>query len=337
MPSDVGESPVRDHLKGPIGAFRSAVALTREQVRGFLAAQQPAEGPEGPPPEGRMLGAFAAGRIDVSRFASLLARAPAADPAALACIEDAYEVLREEAEEARIREVHAEPAGDLRDAVARALASVGRAFGAARVFELARTGRYREAEHRSFLDSFPFPRWSRQERMIAPPLVVHVSGRNLRAEPLAEFLDGAMKLVLVVTGEAPLVPLVRLVTPGTFVLQAKDPAALDRFAAFAGPGIAAILPEGSALFAHDPALGADSWDRLRVELLPETGRVPRGGRSARQEAEEVHQLQAMAARPPGPPPVAAGAAGSPHPVAGAGPADRLAAWLLAQADLKNTG
>ncbi len=335
MPSDLDLDPILRSLAGPIGAFRSALALTLEQMRGFLDARQDGAGDEGPR-EKALLGAFAGGRIDFERFGSLLDRTPSIDAFSLGRIEDAYEVLRE-IEGSRIGEVHAEPHGGLREAAARALATVGRAFGAARVFELARTGRYRDAEHGSLLDSFPFHRWSRAERLIAPPLVVHVEGRGLFAEPLAEFLDGAVKVVLLVNGEAPLVPLVRLITPGTFVLQTRDGKGLDRLAAWSGPGIAAIVPEGTALFLHDPSLGNNPWDRLRVESVPEQGRVPKGGRSAKQEAEEIRQLQALATRPPEPPPVAAAAAPAAAAVGAAEPADRLAAWLLAQADLKGTG
>jgi len=331
MPSDETLDSILRSLAGPIGAFRSALALTLEQIRGFLASQQ-REGEKDGPPEKALLGSFAGGRIDFERFGSLLARAPAIDAFSLGRIEDAYEVLRE-VETGPIGEVHAEPGGDLRETVARALGTVGRAFGAARVFELARSGRYREADHSSFLDAFPFGRWSRAERMLAPPLVVRTPGHALRAEPLAEFLDGAVKIVLVVAGEAPLVPLVRMITPGTFVLQTKDATGLDRLAAWSGPGIAAVVPEGSALFVHDPSLGAEPWDRLQVASLPEPQRVPRGGRSARQEADEVRQLKVLAARPPEAPPRTAGET----PAVAAAPADRLAAWLLAQADLKDTG
>jgi len=332
MPSDPAVEPILESLAGPIEAFRSALALTAEQVRGFLAAQT--SGGSGGPAERARLGDFAKGRIDFDRFGSLLAGEPAVDASALGRIEDAYEVLREvERRAEQVVVVHTDPGGDLREAVARTFASVGRAFGAARVFELARTGRYREADHRSFLESFPFHRWSRAERLVAPPLVVHVNGHGLRAEPLVEFLDGGVKIVLKVAGESPCVPLVRLITPGTFVLQTKDAKGLDRFAAYTGPGIAALVPEGAALFAHDPALGEDPWDRLRVDFLPEAGRVPHGGRSARQQAEELRQLQAMATRPPPPPAIPVAGA----PVAAAEPADRLAAWLLAQADLKDTG
>jgi len=337
MPSDKGLDPILKSLAGPIGAFRSALALTLGQVRGFLDSQRSAAGRDGPP-EKAFLGDFAAGRIDFERFGSLLSRASTVDALSLARIEEACEVLREaEAQRAPMSEVHVEPGGDLRDAVARALANLGRIFGAARVYELARSGRYREADHGSFLASFPFQRWSRAERLVAPPLVVRVNGQGLRAEPLAEFLDGALKIVLDVAGEAPLCPLVRLITPGTFVLQTKDGSGLDRFAAWSGPGIAALVSEGAALFVHDPAQGPDPWGRVRVDFLPEPGRLPHGGRSVRQEAEELQQLKAMATRPPEPPRIPVAAAPATVTGAAAAPADRLAAWLLAQADLKDTG
>lgn len=332
MQSDADLEPILRTLAGPIEAFRSALALTAEQVRGFLASRRP--GGSGGTAEDPRLGEFAKGRIDIERFEALLAGEPAVDALALARIEDAHEVLRDiEAQGAHIAVVHAEPGGDLRATVARALATIGRAFGAARVFELARGGRFRDADHSSFLDTFPFQRWSRAERLLGPPLVVHVNGPGLRAEPLAEFLDGAVKIVLKVAGEPPLVPLVRLITPGTFVLQTKDGSGLDRFAAYTGPGIAAVVPDGTATFVHDPREGPDPSDRIRIGELPGAGRLPRGGRSVRQEAEERRQLEAMATRPPAPPPMVTAAAAG----AAAAPADRLAAWLLAQADLKDTG
>ena len=56
-----------------------------------------------------------------------------------------------------------EVGGDLYAAVDRALSDAGRAFGAARVFELARAGRYVAAEHDPMLAAFPFRSWSAAE------------------------------------------------------------------------------------------------------------------------------------------------------------------------------
>jgi hypothetical protein len=318
-------------LAGPIGTFRSALAATVEQVRGFLESHRlrDAGAPERP-----FLGAFAEGRIDFDAFSSLVRRDPAPEPAAIARMEKAFLLLKElEARGTEPFVSSVEPGTGLRDAAARALGQVGRAFGAARVFELSRSGRYREAEHGTFLESFPFERWSRAERAIAPPIVLRVPPRDLRAEGLAEFLDGALKIVLYAPGEPATAPLVRLVTPGTFVLQTKDGDGLDRLAAFDGPGIAAWIPEGAALFVHDPSRGSDPAERLSIGHLPEPSPLARAGRSAFQQAEELRQLAALAARSPGPVPRAPSASPDRAAAPAGEPVDRLAAWLLAQADL----
>ena len=76
--------------------------------------------------------------------------------------------------------VRAEPGADLRDAVAHGLGRIGRAFGAARTVELARSGRYDEAVHGGWLDEFPPSLWSGRERALAPALVVEVDGAGTR-------------------------------------------------------------------------------------------------------------------------------------------------------------
>ena len=78
------------------------------------------------------------------------------------------------------------PGASLVATVVGALAEIGRAFGAARVVELARTGRYR-ADGSTRPGSRPTPSraGTRAERSLAPPLVVHVDGGDLRAEGLA--------------------------------------------------------------------------------------------------------------------------------------------------------
>jgi hypothetical protein len=73
---------------------------------------------------------------------------------------------------------------------------------------------------------------------------------------------------------------------------------------------------------------------LTVGFLPE--KEPRGsigGVSGAQQAEELRQLKALTRKSEAPAPAAAG---SGMPVA-AGPADKLAAWLLSQADLSDLG
>jgi hypothetical protein len=223
----------------------------------------------------------------------------------------------------------------LRDRVAGALEDLGRAFGAARVFEMSKFGRFPDNEHARSLGSFPFHRWSKGERRMAPPLVVSVDGADLRATGLAEFMDGLEKLILVIRNESTPVPLVRLITPGTFVQQTVDPVDLDKLASWNGPGVAALVPESAARFVHDPGAGADAGARLTVSSIPEDRRrKPVGGVSVSQQSEELLQLKSLAGQigiTQTAEPVVAGAAASSDPV------DKLAAWLLSQADLKNIG
>jgi len=313
-------------------AFHSALAATLEQARGALAAQLADE-----TQEAAELGALGAAHIDAARFTSLLAKRRTVDANAIGRMKAAFEVLAESAGRAREPfEAVVEPGARLYDTVADALASIGRAFGAARVFELARTGHWREAEHGGWLDAFRFGHWNAAERAVAPPLGVTVNGRDaVCASGLAEFLDGAFKIILVVRGDAPPAPLARLVTPGTFVIQADDAAALDGFAAWEGPGIAAMVPESSARFCHDPQQGGDPWDRISVDYLPqEVPAVFLGGQSAAQQRDEVALLEALAKRPSvvEAPPVETAVVEVAVAPAG-NPADKLATWLLSNAEL----
>jgi hypothetical protein len=310
-----------ESLRAP---FVSLLARTIEQARGVLAAQQ-AAGEE----ESAELGAFAAGRIDVGRFATLLRRERTLERAAVERMEAALAVLREVAGRGdALFEGQVEPGTGLRDAAAAVLAGVGRAFAAARLFELARTGRFREPEHEGLFRPFPFAQWNRTERAAAPALLLHVNGRDLHAEGLAEFLDGALKVVLVVRGDAPFAPLARLLTPGVFVAQSEDGQEIGRLAAHPGPGVLALVPESAARFVHDPAAGPAWWDRLAISRLPDAAPPPRlGGRSAAQQKEELAHLAALARRPA---PVAAPAEAAPA----ADPAAQLAQWLLAQAPVE---
>lgn len=330
-----------DALALPVQRYRAAVAATVEDVSRRVEAQREGAG-------GRVaqlaaeLGPLAAGRVDVEGLASFLGRWEAVERGALEVMEAALGTLR--ALLARGEElfvVRVEGGGRLEEVVAVALAEAGRAFGAARVVELAKSGSYRAAEHEGWLAAFPFHAWSRAERRLAPPLVVEVDGRDLRAAGLAEFLDGAVKLVLVVRGEAVPAALVRLITPGVFVLQTVDGSGLDRLAAAEGPGVAALVPEGAARFLHDPAAGREPWERLRVDFLPDSApRRALGGMSAAQQAEELAQLRALMGAPvagvtaAGVGPGVVGGAVSPAP---ADPVDKLAAWLLRQADLSGIG
>ncbi len=335
MPSDERIESALEALSGQTKSFRSALANTIEQIRNFQASH-------GSATEGKVarmkeeLGPFATGLIDADKFSALFADSLKLDTLTLETIDKALQTLTELASRGdKLFVVEVAHGESLRDRVAAALEDLGRAFGAARVFEMSKFGRFPDNEHARSLGSFPFHRWSRGERRMAPPLVVSVEGCDLRAAGLAEFMDGLEKLVLVVRNESTPVPLVRLITPGTFVQQTVDPADLNRLASWSGPGIAALVPESAARFVHDPGAGADAGARLTIDSLPEDRRrKPVGGVSVSQQSEELLQLKSVAGQmgvKPAAEPVVAGAAASSDPV------DKLAAWLLSQANLKNIG
>lgn len=335
MPSDDRIALAAEAVAVQAGAFRSALATTIEQVRDYLARHRaPADGPA--ERCGAELGDFASDRIDTERFGRLFLSADGAEPAAIAPIERALDTLAAlTAERDTLFRVTVDEGGNLREAVARTLAHVGRAFGAARVVALSQSDRYRDAEHADLVGAFPFERWNKTERRVAPPLVVVVHGRDLRPAGLVEFLDGAQKIVLIVNGKCPPASLVRLVSPSTFVLQTVDGTGLDRFAGWRGPGVAALVTDSAARFVHDPAAGAALHDRLTVHHAPrERPRKPLGGISSAQQMEELEQLTALGARPARvPAPLPAEPESAPARAAPASSADRLAAWLISQADL----
>jgi hypothetical protein len=132
---------------------------------------------------------------------------------------------------------------------------------------------------------------------------------------------------------------VRLITPGVFVMQTTDPADFERFAAFAGPGVAALVPEAAARFIHDP----DAPEPLHVLARPEPPAHKVGTFSVFQQEQELLQLEALARAlaPPAAdratPPPAAGEAAVAAADTHAEPADQLASWLLVQAGLAPAG
>jgi len=329
MPSDEMLAPALETLEGPVRDFQSSLAKTLEAVRGVVEAHpaSPAE-----QRNGSELGAFAAGRIDLGRFAALLATEPVLDSAALDLTRKAFATLKELAAlRQELLVVRVPAGGSLEDHASRALRRVGRAFGAARAVELSREGRYSEDRDQALLEDYPFERWTAAERGLVPPLLFLVQGADCRPEGLARFLDGRVKFVLVVEGPCSPVPLVRLMTPGVYVLQAADPVGLPEFSRYSGPGVAAIVPGSVARFVHDPAAGESIGARIRIDFLPEEApREPAGGLSPSQQAEELAQLKALAEEAGAPAEDAA--EGHPAPF-GDDPADKLAAWLLAQADL----
>jgi hypothetical protein len=333
MPSDDNDARILEVLGGQVTAFESAIAATAEEVRVSLEAQK-GSGNGRPSEAGADLGLFAVGRIDAERFAALAYAPRALDHLSVSRIEHVFATLSRLIERKHgLLRVDVAPGGNLRDTVAKGLADVGRAFGAARVFDLSRAGRFEPIAHAGLTQAFRFEHWSRTERRRAPPLIVHVDGADLYPGGLGDFLDGTVKIVLVISGPAPPAPLVRLISPNTFVMQTTDVEELARLASWSGPGVAALMPEGAARFVHDPGGGPELWKRLTVAHLPAAPRARVGGHSVAQQAEALAQLKALATRPPEPegPPVPAAA--SPSDAVGS-QADKLAAWLLEQADLE---
>lgn len=318
-------------LAQPIADFRAMVDGAIARAEAFLAEQH-ASVSQRAERAGLSLGHFAEGRVDSAAFAVLFPPVTAAAPDALDALMRALEVLRDVRERGDALFVVDIPTGGrLGIAVDDALAQAGRAFGAVVLAEVVRGGRF-TPEHEPLLEPQAFRSWNRRERRFAPPLAVLVNGAYLQASALMEFADGQEKIVLVVRGASPPAPLARCITPGTFVLQTVDGSGLDRVAAFNGPAIAAIVPEGAAVFVHDPAAGRDAWQRMTVQHLPAAGKAPIGGQSAWQIGQDLRLISDLAATPFNVPAAGNGAAA---PAVGAtDAADRIAAWLVAQAGLQ---
>jgi hypothetical protein len=294
MPSEIRTRQALEALAAPRETFRSAVAVAVDQVGAYLAANR---GPTNGRAErvAHELGDFAAGRLDAGRFAGLFGQGGTLEPLALARMERAYDMLKSVSEAGpELFVTHVAPGADLRTAVRRSLAEIGRAFGAARTVSLARRDRGPTEDPDAYAGGFGFRSWNRAERQIAPPLVVEVEGDDLQPGGLAEFLDGTQKIVLVVRGPAPAAALVRLITPGVFVMQTPDTADLARLAAIPGPGILALMPEDAARFTHLPG-DAPLGERLTLISLPDgEPRVAVGSHGVFQQAEELKLLRALA-------------------------------------------
>lgn len=318
-------------LAHPIGEFRSLVEDALVQAEALLAAQT-ADAPARAARASAELGAFANGRLDAAKFAALFPPAPPADDWAMAALRAAVaqlKAVRARGDELFVVQVPAK--GRLGATVDAALADAGRAFGAVVVAELVRGGRYVKAEHERLLDAMEFRAWNRAERRFAPPLVVVLDGSALAAAELAPFTDGREKIVLVAQGACPPAPLARCITPGTFVVQTCDGSGLDRLAAYDGPAIGALLPEGGSVFVHDPALGREAWQRLAVAHLGEAPKKPIGSMSAWQMTEDLRLLESLA-RTPFAVPTAGNVGGTPA-VGSNDAADRIASWLLGESGL----
>ena len=332
MPSDApAAEPTRvdqalQALEGRVEAFHSAVATAEEEIRTYVTHHRGAN-------EFRAeqalveLGQFAIGRIDPERFSLFMGSQEELGDEAESVLDRAEEILSEYAASKDFHTVVVEPGGDLRDAVKGALDHVGQVFGASRAVELARSGLFDAGQHNHFLGHLPFRKWNRAERQLAPPLVVEVEPDDLLPAGLGEFLDGQVKIVLVVSGMTTAAPLARLITPGTYVVQTADPADLSGLAVSPYPGVALLFDDErptQARFIHDPDAGDSPGARITLLHMPERADVGRG-RRAPKWLEELDHLETLAAKSAG---------NSPNGICQTTlPADQLAAWLLSQTDL----
>lgn len=324
MPSDELVTGAWATLAGPVQRYRSAVADALEQLHGWLSRHR-----DGSPrvfEAAVELGRFAEGRLDAGRFATLCRGTDVADTRGVAAVERAAEVLTELLSQGpQLGTVTVPPGGDIYACVTGALARVGRAFGASAVAQEAKRGIAVAPDDRR-LSRFPYARWNAAERRVGLPVVVSVGGPDCRPGGLAEFLDGAQHIVLVVDGDCSPAPLARLITPNTWVAQVASLDELTGLGAVEGPAIAAVVPEWCARFVHDPS----RTERLQVQYLP-TALHPThagSGLSQRQQREELALLVSLTGA--GLPPVSV--QGAPRAPAGS-PVDTLAAWLLAQGGL----
>jgi hypothetical protein len=330
MPSDARFTQALAAMAQPIAEFRSIVQGALSQAETFLA-DQAAGGQERSARAAAELGRFGAGRIDAGRYAALFPAVPPVAPEAIAALKRAVGTLRTVADRGDAAFIVDLPKGGRLGAkVGDALAEVGRAFGAVILADVIRGGRYQPSEHARLLGPLDFHSWTKAERRYAPPVIVSLDGADLHVGALSDYADGREKIVLVVHGAAPPAPLARCITPGTLVLQTSDGSGLDRVASFDGPAVAAVMPEGAAVFLHDPTAGREPWQRLTIRNLGVVPKQAIGGASVWQMGEDRTLLGELA-RTPFTIPVSGGPAA---PAVGAADAvDRVASWLLGQSGL----
>ena len=329
MPSDARVLAALAAAEPQIRAFQAALVAAADR----LDAQLEAAGED--PAHARVateLGDFAAGRIDVTRFAALSQEREALDDHELALLRRSRDLLREQAALPLTRFVVDVPSGGrLCGALGHTFAELGAAYGAMLVAELVRTRRYDAAEHSFLLHSLPRHQWNRAERGAAPPIVLWVDGADLWGGEIAQYLDGGQKIIIVVRAPMSPAPLVRLITPGTYVRQTTSTEHLPEALALDTPAVLALVPEGSAEFVHRPDARQPMHARLHISVRPLGARKALQSWTAWQQQEELAQLDALATPPAA---VAAPAlATAPSLSPPVDPADQLARWLLSKADL----
>jgi hypothetical protein len=322
MPSEDRTNIALDAIRPRTELFHSAVATTMEQIRGLLAGTG-----ETPEDQSISLGNFARGHVDVERFSEFTRQSAKVEPSAEQPIRAAQRALDDLLKMGdSLFVLKLTEGAHLGAQVAKRLSTIGNAFSAAHVVELAKRGQYREDQHALLLDGLAFADWSQAERALSPGLVIELEGADFTPAQVAPYLDAGMKMVFVVDGDAPAAALTRLVTPGLFVQQTSDESGLEAFTAWEGTAVAALLPSSAAVFVHDPAAGETTYERFTtLELPKEVRKRAIGGISAVQQDEDLKLLQTLAVVP------------SPTGEAASDPAGKLSAWLLSQTNLAGDG
>jgi hypothetical protein len=302
--------------------FLSAIATTSEEIRGLLAGT-------GTSSEDQTiaLGNFAHGHVNVERFSAFTKSSVRVDSAAERPIRAAQRALNDLLHIGdHLFVLELTESANLGAQVAKRLATIGGAFAAAHVVELAKRGQFREEEHGFLLDGLAFADWSHAERLLAPGLVIELNGSDFVPAQVAPYLDAGMKIVFVVDDDAPAAAMARLITPGVFVQQACGESTLEDFTAFEGTATAALLADGAVEFVHDPAAGETTYQRFTTLEFPrEIRKRTIGGISPAQQAEDYALLEALAVVP------------APTGEAASDPAGKLSAWLLSQTNLVGEG
>ncbi|MGA9574933.1 MAG: hypothetical protein WBS20_13415 [Lysobacterales bacterium] len=305
-------------VRSRIDQFHAALSVTYDQVRGLLSGTGDAEADRS-----EALGYFAKGKVNMERFDSFAPKARRIAAEAEEPVRAAQAILKGLLEEGdKLFVIDTIPGRGLGHQLSVRLAHIGRAFSAARVVDMARNGAYKEDKHAESLLRFPYATWNSSERALAPALVVNVSGSDFKPSSIVPLLDTNMKIIFVVSGDAPAAALARVISPRVFVQQITGDADLKAFSAYKGIAVAAFLPDTAVSFVHDPSAGSTTYERFVSIVFPnEVRKRPIGGISPAQQAEDYTLLESLSV-----PPEIAGEAAS-------DPAGKLSAWLLSQTNL----
>jgi hypothetical protein len=318
MPSEERRANALEAVRPRIEQFQSALTITANQVRGLLASSDDTEADKN-----EALGLFAKGKLNMERFNTFAQKRAGFDKTMEAPVRAAENVLKSllaEGDDLYILRV--EEGRGLGHSLSVRLASIGRAFAAARVIDMAKNGAYKEDKHAATLERFPYSEWNSTERSLAPALVVEVSGQDFKPSAIVPLLDINMKIVFIVDGDAPAGALSRVISPGVFVQQETGDAKLGAFSAFEGIAVAAYVPPTAVSFIHDPSAGSTTYERfVSIQFPSEVRKRHIGGISPLQQAEDYTLLESLSV-----PPEIAGEAPT-------DPAGKLSAWLLSQTDL----